>query len=492
MDTLELPIAAERLVAGSEIVPVILSGGTGTRLWPISRESLPKQFWALVSERTMLQEALLRTSGEGFGAPIVVCNREHRFLVAEQLRSAGIAEARIVLEPVGRNSAPAIAAAAAIAIETNPDAVLCMLPADATIRDVPALHHALDLAAAAARVGCIATIGIRPTRPETGYGYIEPAAPFPHASGTFEIARFIEKPDRERAAKLVASGEFLWNSGMFVFTAATLMAELETYEPELMRRVRGALGAARHDGDFVWLDEAEFAACPAISLDYAVAERTRRGVVVPADLGWSDVGSWDALWEISAKDADGNVGIGDVMLHEAENCYVRSSGPLISVVGVKDAVVVATPDAILVLDKAYAQDVKAIVERLRQQSRPEAAIHKRTLRPWGYYESVVAGSRFQVKRILVNPGAELSLQKHYHRAEHWIVVEGSGLVTRDDREFLVSENESAFLPLGAVHKIKNPGRIPLVFVEVQSGSYLGEDDIVRLEDRYGRVQAPAG
>ena len=490
MDTLERSAPAGSLSAVmpacGEIVPVILSGGSGTRLWPISRESLPKQFWPLLSDRTMLQEAVLRASGEGFAPPIIVCNKDHRFLVAEQVREAGVSDARIILEPVGRNSAPAIAAAALLAMEENPDAVLWVMPADSAIGDVPALHRALAIAAESARAGRIATIGIKPTRPDTGYGYIELGRDFDPAPGAFEICRFIEKPVREHAVELVGGG-CLWNSGMFVFGTAILQAELDTHAAELSRCVADAFGGASRKDGFVWLEPDAFAACPAISFDYAVAERTAVGVIVPADLGWSDVGSWDALWGISGKDADGNVAMGDVLLESAENCYVRSGGPLTAVVGVKDAIVVTAPDAVLVLDKDHAQDVKAIVERLRLTKRPEATSHNRVLRPWGYYESLALGSRFQVKRILVNPGAELSLQKHFHRAEHWVVVEGSGMVTRGDETFLVSENESAYLPLGSIHKVMNPGRIPLVFIEVQTGSYLGEDDIVRFEDSYGRV-----
>jgi mannose-1-phosphate guanylyltransferase/mannose-6-phosphate isomerase len=470
-----------------KIVPVILSGGSGTRLWPLSREALPKQFWPLLSDRSLLRETLARVSGDGFAPPILVCNDAHRFLAAEELRNAGIGGARIVLEPVGRNSAPAIAAAALLVAEREPDAVLCMMPADATIADLPALHRALRAAARAARRGHIVTVGIQPTRPETGYGYIELGRPLDDCGRVFSIARFIEKPDAARAADLVASGNCLWNAGMFAFTAATLQAELRTHAPEIFDAVAAALAAARRDGDVVRLDPAAFAAAPAISLDYAVAERTACGAVVPADLGWSDIGSWDALWEISAKDGDGNVAAGDVMLAGCRNCFVRSDGALTAVVGIEDAVVVTTPDAVLVLRRDQAQAVKEIVARLRAGQRAEAEAHNRVRRPWGYYESLAQGSRFQVKRIVVNPGAELSLQKHFHRAEHWVVVNGSALVTRDDREFLVSENESAYLPLGCVHQVKNPGRIPLVLIEVQSGAYLGEDDIVRLEDRYGRA-----
>ncbi len=469
------------------IVPVILSGGSGTRLWPVSRESFPKQLWPLISDRSMLQETALRARGPDFAPPVVVCNEEHRFLIAEQLREAGIAGARIVLEPVGRNSAPAIAAAALLVAETDPDAVLWMMAADAAIGDVPALHRALDQAALAARAGHVVTFGARPTAPETGYGYIEAGAALPGLPGVHALARFVEKPDAEAAAAMLASGQYLWNSGMFVFTASTLLAELAAHAPAVLDAVRKAVAARKTDLDFIRLDPEAFAACPSISLDYAVAERTAHAAVVPAELGWSDVGSWTALWELGAKDAAGNVVLGDAVLAGAENCYVRSDGMLVAVVGLKDAVVVVTKDAVLAADRAHAQEVKPLVDRLRAAGRKEAVAHNRAYRPWGFYESLIAGERFQVKRIVVAPGRKLSLQKHFHRAEHWVVVSGSALVTRDAETLLVHENESVYLPLGCVHRLENPGKIPLTLIEVQSGAYLGEDDIVRLEDTYGRT-----
>ena len=469
------------------IVPVILSGGSGTRLWPVSRESFPKQLWPLISDRSMLQETALRARGPDFAPPVVVCNEEHRFLIAEQLREAGIAGARIVLEPVGRNSAPAIAAAALLVAETDPDAVLWMMAADAAIGDVPALHRALDQAALAARAGHVVTFGARPTAPETGYGYIEAGAALPGLPGVHALARFVEKPDAEAAAAMLASGQYLWNSGMFVFTASTLLAELAAHAPAVLDAVGKAVAARKTDLDFIRLDPEAFAACPSISLDYAVAERTAHAAVVPAELGWSDVGSWTALWELGAKDAAGNVVLGDAVLAGAENCYVRSDGMLVAVVGLKDAVVVVTKDAVLAADRAHAPEVKPLVDRLRAAGRKEAVAHNRAYRPWGFYESLIAGERFQVKRIVVAPGRKLSLQKHFHRAEHWVVVSGSALVTRDAETLLVHENESVYLPLGCVHRLENPGKIPLTLIEVQSGAYLGEDDIVRLEDTYGRT-----
>ena len=471
----------------TRIVPVILSGGSGTRLWPVSRESFPKQLWPLISERTMIQETALRAGGPGFAPPIVVCNQEHRFLIAEQLRAAGIEGARIMLEPVGRNSAPAIAAAALLVAEQDPDAVLWMMAADASIADPATLQTALAAAVAAARTGRVVTFGMKPTAAETGYGYIEVGAALSDHAGVHELARFIEKPDAATAATLAASGRHLWNSGMFVFTAGTLIEELRTHAPEVLAAVGAAVRARRTDLDFIRLDETEFAASPNISLDYAVAERTDRAAVVPADIGWSDVGSWAALWELGEKDAAGNVALGDVELEGAENCYVRSDGILTAVIGLQDAVLVVTEDAVLAMHRDAAQDVKKVVDRLKGAKRRQATSHNRVYRPWGFYESLIQGDRFQVKRIVVPPGQKLSLQKHHHRAEHWVVVSGTALVTRDDEKLTVRENESVYLPLGCVHRLENPGRIPLMLIEVQSGSYLGEDDIVRIEDTYGRA-----
>jgi mannose-1-phosphate guanylyltransferase/mannose-6-phosphate isomerase len=469
------------------IVPVILSGGSGTRLWPVSRESFPKQLWPLLSDHSLIQETALRARGKAFAPPIVVCNEEHRFLIAEQIRATGIADARIVLEPVGRNSAPAIAAAACLVAEDNPDAVLWMMAADAAITDTIALHAALKVAVGAARAGYVVTFGMKPTAPETGYGYIERGEPLANAPGAFRVARFIEKPSAVTATEMIASGHHLWNSGMFVFTARTLLGELGLYEPAVLEAVRQAVAARTVDLDFVRLGTAAFTACKSISLDYAVAERSVHAAVVPADLGWSDVGSWGALWDLGAKDADGNVAVGDVLLEGAENCYVRSDGVLTGVIGLRDAVVVVTEDAALAMHRDAAQDVKKLVDRLKAAGRHEAVAHNRAYRPWGFYESLIQGDRFQVKRIVVNPGQKLSLQKHFHRAEHWVVVSGTALVTRNAETILLNENESIYVPLGAVHRLENPGKIPVALIEVQSGAYLGEDDIVRVEDTYGRV-----
>ncbi len=475
--------------AASLVVPVILSGGSGTRLWPVSRESFPKQFWPLVSDRSMIEETARRAVGAGFAPPIIVCNQDHRFLVAEQMRQAGISGARIVLEPFGRNSAPAVAAAALLAAETDPDAVLWMMAADAAISDLPALHRLLEAAVAAARAGRIVTFGMKPTAPETGYGYIEVGAPLPGLDGVHDLARFVEKPDAATAATLVASGRHLWNSGMFVFTAATMLAELAEHAPAVLAAVRQAMDERSEDLDFIRLAPAPFAACPSISLDYAVAERTRHAAVVPADLGWSDVGSWGALWDLGRKDAAGNVAVGDVLLEGATDCYVRSDGIVTAVVGLENAVVVVTEDAVLAMHRDRAQDVKRVVDRLRAAGRKEAVAHNRAYRPWGFFETLIDSARFRVHRVVVEPGHRLSLQKHFHRAEHWTVVQGSALVTRDEQTMLVRENESVDLPIGVLHRVENPGRIPLMLIEVATGSYLGEDDVVRVADSYGRAES---
>ena len=467
------------------VVPVILSGGSGTRLWPVSRESFPKQFWGLIADRSMIVETALRGVGPGFDAPVIVCNVEHRFLVAEQLRDAGITNARIILEPVGRNSAPAIAAAALLVAQTDPQAVIWMMAADSAISDVPKLHAILDIAVAGARAGRIVTLGMHPNSPETGYGYMEVGPLLPEAPGVHAVARFIEKPDAASAKTLVAEGA-LWNAGMFVFTAETMLEELQLHAPEVLAAVRRAVEGATSDLDFIRLQPEAFSASPNISLDYAIAERTSRIAVVPAELGWSDVGSWNALWELGQKDAAGNVAVGDVLLEGSSHCYARSDGIMTAVVGLTDVVVVVTEDAVLAMHRDRSQDVKTVVDRLRKAGRHEAVAHNRVYRPWGFYESLIHGDRFQVKRIVVTPGHKLSLQKHFHRAEHWVVVNGTAVVTRDGEEILVRENESIYLPLGTVHRMENPGRIPLTLIEVQSGSYLGEDDIVRLEDTYGR------
>jgi mannose-1-phosphate guanylyltransferase/mannose-6-phosphate isomerase len=479
--------STERLESGAAlIVPVILSGGSGTRLWPVSRESFPKQFWPLVSDRTLLQSSALRATDVRFAPPIVICNHEHRFVVAEQLRAAGIEDARIVLEPTGRNTAPAIATAALLVAKDDPSAVLWVMSADSAMQRTETLSAAIDVAEAAARAGRIVLFGMQPASPETGYGYIERGDEIVEAPGAFGVSAFLEKPDAAVATKLIASGKHLWNAGMFVFMAKTMLAEMTEHAPEVLETVRRAMDAGSEDLNFTRLDPTTFAECPNISVDHAVAEHTSVAAVVPADFGWSDVGGWRALWELGEKDERGNVTVGDVMLETADNCYVRSDGIVTAVVGLEDAVVVVTKDAVLAMHKNRAQDVKKIVDRLKKAGRPEAVSHNRCYRPWGFYESLIQGDRFQVKRIVVEPGHKLSLQKHFHRAEHWVVVNGTAVVTRDHEEVLIRENESIYLPLGCVHRLENRGRIPLALIEVQSGAYLGEDDIIRIEDTYGR------
>jgi mannose-1-phosphate guanylyltransferase/mannose-1-phosphate guanylyltransferase/mannose-6-phosphate isomerase len=473
-------------MSAPDIVPVILSGGTGSRLWPLSRESNPKQFWPLLSEDTMVQETARRATGPGFAPPVIVVGEAHRFLVAEQLRDLGIAAPRIVLEPEGRNSAPAIAVAALLVAEAQPDAVLWIMAADAAITDVAALHAALDLAAQAARGGRIVTFGMQAHEPHTGFGYIEMGEPLAEVTGVRLVRSFTEKPDLATAQRLSTDGRHVWNSGMFVATAGTLIAELREHAPEVLAAARVALEGASRDLDFIRLGAEAFRKAPAISIDYAVMERTRHAAVVPADLGWSDVGSWDALWQTAPKDAAGNVIKGPVELVETSGSYVRSEGMLTAVLGLQDVVVVVTDDAVLAMPRSRAQDVKRVVEQLKARGIRQAVEHRRMYRPWGHYEGLIMGDRFQVKQIVVRPGGRLSLQKHHHRAEHWVVVKGTARVQRDAESLLLSENQSVYLPLGCIHRLENPGMIPLALIEVQVGSYLGEDDIVRLEDNYGR------
>ena len=468
-----------------QIVPVILSGGSGTRLWPVSRKSFPKQFWPLIGQNSMLAETALRAAGPSFTPPIIVTNQDHRFVVAEQLREAGIKNPKILLEPAGRNSAPAIAAAALLAAETNPSAILWIMAADAAITDLAALHKAMEQGAAAAAENFFVTFGIKPTAPETGYGYIAQGPALENLENAFQLARFIEKPTAAKAAKLITDPKNFWNSGMFMFTAEFILAELERLAPEILIAVRAAMKSRASDLDFIRLGP-EFTTAPDTSIDYAIAEKTAKAAVVPAAIGWSDVGSWSALAEIGPKDESQNTSLGETILIDTKNSYARSDGIVTALLGVENIVVVTTKDAVLVAHKDHTQDVKKIVETLKAQKRPEADSHNRMYRPWGFYESLIHGDRFQVKRIVVLPGEKLSLQKHFHRSEHWVVVAGVALVTRDAETQLIHENESIYLPVGAIHRMENPGKIPLTLIEVQSGPYLGEDDIVRFEDTYGR------
>ena len=473
------------------IHPVILCGGVGTRLWPMSRALFPKQLQPLTSDLSLLQETVKRVrEGARFAASLVVCNDQHRFMVAAQLRGIDAAGSTLVVEPEGRNTAPAAAVAAVIIGAENPDALLLVLPSDHVIGDVAGFHAAIDRATAAARSGALVAFGIAPSGPETGYGYIKQGAVLNGAAGCYRIDRFLEKPDLEISNRCLAEGGWLWNGGMFLFTAGCYLDELGRFRPDMVAACRDAVSRGCADGKVVCLDERAFASVVGESIDYAVMENTDAAAVVPMDVGWSDIGAWPALWQLAARDDDGNVLIGDVRASGVRNAYLRSEGPLLAVVGLEDVVMVATRDAVLAVSSDRAQEVKALAESLKAEGRPESTVHPVVYRPWGRYQTVDAGDRFQVKRITVDPGAKLSLQKHRHRAEHWVVVSGTARATCGDRTVLLDVNETIDIPKGAVHRLENPGDEPLEVIEVQSGDYLGEDDIVRIEDTYGRVTEP--
>ena len=469
------------------LIPVLLSGGVGSRLWPVSRELYPKQFLPLADEKlSLFQQTLERLGGmPALGEPVVVCNEEHRFLVAQQLRDMGHGGASIILEPIGRNTAPAIALAAIDALRQTEDAVLLVLPADHVIRDCAALQRAAQTGMALAGAGHLVTFGIVPHAPETGYGYIRRGAAL--ADQVYAVSHFAEKPDLETANAYVASGEYFWNSGMFLFRADRYLEELDKHAPQMLAACRKAYEQASDDLDFIRVHKESFTACPSDSIDYAVMERTDRAAMVPLDCGWNDVGSWGALWQTGTPDARGNVSRGDVILRNVSNAYVRAESRLVAAVGLEDVVIVETADAVLVANKDSSQDVKHVVAHLKLEGRGEAITHKRVYRPWGSYESLVESDRFQVKRIIVNPGQQLSLQMHHHRAEHWVVVKGTARVTHGEQETMLGEDQSTYIPLGTRHRLANPGVIPLEIIEVQTGSYLGEDDIVRFNDVYGRA-----
>jgi mannose-1-phosphate guanylyltransferase / mannose-6-phosphate isomerase len=488
--------------------PVILSGGSGTRLWPLSREAYPKQFLPLTSAHTMLQETVRRLDGldaehprQAIGqlAPLVVCNEAHRFLVAEQMRLIERPPARIILEPKGRNTAPALTVAALAATSSGDDPVLLVMPADHTIRNEPGFRAAVADASTMARQGIVVTFGIVPSKPETGYGYIRQGRPYDMQGligRAYDLARFVEKPDAETAQSYLASGDYLWNSGIFVLKASLWSALIERFRPDIAQAAAGAFAGAREDGEFLRLDLDQFAACPSDSIDYAVMEHLSgdasrsddlpAAVVVPLAVGWSDVGAWSALWEVREQDQAGNVLDGDAFVHDSHNNLLLAHHRMVAAIGVNDLIVVETPDAVLVARKDSAQDVKAVTQFLRHEQRNEYRHHQQVHRPWGSYEAIGQGPRYQVKRLIVKPGETLSLQMHHHRAEHWVVVSGTARVTCDSRSFLLTENQSTYIPVGATHQLENPGSIPLELIEVQSGSYLGEDDIVRFEDRYNR------
>jgi mannose-1-phosphate guanylyltransferase len=467
------------------ILPIIMAGGSGTRLWPFSRQLFPKQFLTLNGGYSMLQNTAVRLAGIEHQAPMVICNEEHRFAVAEQFRANNIANSGIILEPVGRNTAPAIALAAFKAIKGGDDPLLLVLAADHVIKNAAAFCQAVTRAVEHANNGKLVTFGIVPTAPETGYGYIKSGCLIDEMG--FSVAKFVEKPNLANAQHYMQSGEYYWNSGMFLFKASTYLAELKTHCPEIYNACENAIAHTQTDADFVRIDKVAFETCPDDSIDYAVMEKTSLAVVVPMDCGWSDVGSWSALWDIEDKDDNNNALKGDVIAFNTSNSYVNAQEKLVAVIGVDDLVVVETKDAILVSKKSEVQHVKKVVEHLKANERPEFKLHREVHRPWGKYDSVDSSDRFQVKRITVKPGAKLSVQMHHHRAEHWIVVAGTAKVTNGDKDILLTENQSTYIPIGVIHALENPGKVDLELIEVQSGSYLGEDDIVRFEDKYGRV-----
>ncbi|MDE9534058.1 mannose-1-phosphate guanylyltransferase/mannose-6-phosphate isomerase [Xenorhabdus bovienii] len=472
----------------SSVVPVIMAGGSGSRLWPLSRELYPKQFLKLDGEFTMLQTTVQRLDELSAESPLVICNEDHRFLVAEQLRQLGKLTRNIILEPTGRNTAPAIALAALTAIQTvedGEDPLLLILAADHVIRDEKVFTDVVRQAIPHADAGKLVTFGIVPTHAETGYGYIRRGT---EQKGAFAVAQFVEKPDSITAEQYLQSGEYYWNSGMFLFRASRFLEELKTFRPDIYSACSAAVGTVNPDLDFVRVNKSAFLACPSESIDYAVMEQTADAVVVPMSAGWSDVGSWSSLWDISEKDNNSNVFRGDVLQYNSNSNFVYAENSLVSLVGVENLVVVQTKDAVLVVDKSQVQDVKKIVESLKNSGRLEHRLHREVYRPWGRYDAIDQGERYQVKRITVRPGESLSTQMHHHRAEHWIVVAGTARVTQGNKSFLVTENESTYIPVGVVHTLENPGKVPLELLEIQSGVYLGDDDVVRLSDRYGRVE----
>jgi mannose-1-phosphate guanylyltransferase/mannose-1-phosphate guanylyltransferase/mannose-6-phosphate isomerase len=469
------------------IYPVILSGGSGTRLWPMSRTLYPKQLLSLLGGESLLQQTVRRVGDrDRFARPLLVANEEHRFIIAEQLRAIEAAPSALLLEPVGRNTAPAACVAALVLAESDPEALMLLMPSDHMIDDVAAFAAAIDLAATVARAGSLVSFGIAPERPETGYGYMRRGEPVDQLGGAFRVAEFVEKPGPELARAYLASGEYFWNGGIFLFPVALFLDELERLRPDIVAACRQALAEASRDADFIRLGKAAFAACATDSIDYAVMEHTHCAAVVPAAMGWSDVGSWDALWEMSVKDDQGNSIAGNVIAEDTRNCYLRSEAGLVAAIGIEDLVVVATADAVMLAPRNRTQEVRGLVARLLAEGREEAEALPTVHRPWGTYRALHNGHRVQVKHITVKPGGKLSLQMHHHRAEHWIVVQGTARIRRGDEETMLTEDQSTYIPLGTPHRLENPGKIPLHLIEVQSGSYLGEDDIVRFEDSYGR------
>lgn len=468
------------------LLPVIMAGGTGSRLWPMSRELHPKQFLRLHSVNSMLQETLKRLDGVEIGEPVVICNEDHRFMVAEQLRQIDMLSHNIILEPIGRNTAPAIALAALNATAAGNDPIMLVLAADHIIKDVNVFHQAIEAALPYAAEKRLVTFGIVPTGPETGYGYIQRGECCDDKAVAANVKRFVEKPDLATAQAYVDSGEYFWNSGMFMFRAKRYLEELEAFRPDILAACRRSLDDTECDKNFINVNRGAFASCPDESVDYAVMEKTQDAVMIPLDAGWSDVGSWSALWEVSQKDGAGNALTGDTFLHNTRDCYINTDEKLVAAVGVDNLVIVNTKDAVLVVDKSKVQDVKKVVEYLKKHKRSEYRRHREVYRPWGICDILVAEKRFNVNRITVNPGEAFSLQMHHHRTEHWVVLSGTAKVTTGDKTFLLTENQSTFIPIGVVHRLENPGNIPLELIEIQSGSYLGDDDIIRIKDHYGR------
>ena len=471
------------------VYPVILSGGTGSRLWPLSRALYPKQLLPLHTERSMLQETLARVQDPAhFAPPLLICNDEHRFIVAEQTRAQGIAPTAIVLEPLGRNTAPAAAVAAILLLRHDPNALMLLLPSDHIIADLPGFHESVARAVAPAREGALVTFGMEPTKPETGYGYIRSGAALGGAAGCCKVERFVEKPPEETARNMLAEGNWYWNSGMFLFGAQAFLNELDRFEPGMRETCTAAIERGSDDLDFFRLDAESFAKVDSRSIDYAVMEHTESAAVVPTRIGWNDIGSWSALWDVGTKDDSGNITLGNVITEGAQDSYIRTDGALIAAIGVRDLMIVATPDAILVPSTDLAQDVKTVVERLNQAGSQQHISHVRVYRPWGSYQSIDNGDGFQVKQLEVKPGAKLSLQMHNRRAEHWVVVQGTARVTCGEKTFDLQVNQSTYIPVRTAHRLENPGDVPLRVIEVQSGDYLGEDDIVRFDDVYGRTK----
>ncbi|MEL0553762.1 mannose-1-phosphate guanylyltransferase/mannose-6-phosphate isomerase [Raoultella lignicola] len=472
------------------ILPIIMAGGTGSRLWPMSRELYPKQFLRLSGEKSMLQETILRLKGLSITSPMLICNEQHRFLAAEQLRQIGEISNQIILEPIGRNTAPAIALAALSAIQNDEDPLLLVLAADHVIENIDAFHDAINNAIPYAEKGKLVTFGIVPTGPETGYGYIQRGDGLDSSNDAYKVRRFVEKPNQETAEQYIDNGEYYWNSGMFLFHAKRYLEELSKFRPDILEVCELAIETVKKDSyeDFTRVSHDIFKTCPDDSIDYAVMEKTSDAVVIPLSAGWNDVGSWSALWEVNSQDKNGNVIAGDIFTHHTSNCYINSDETFVAAIGVSNLVIVNTKDAVLIIDKSQVQDVKKVVEYLKNNERREYRIHRESYRPWGRHDKIVNTPKYHINKILVKPGGKFSLQQHLHRAEHWVVLSGTAEVTLNDQKFFLTENQSTFIPAGAIHMLENPGKIPLELLEIESGSYLGEDDIIRLKDHYGHCK----